>query len=184
LDWNSLTEFKDKLYFSAEIFDNNLCVSDGTEEGTKQISPILITDDSRGYYPKIFVNGDYMLISAYDSIHGYELWKSDGTKEGTILLKDIYDTIQTGINNFKINPLITLYPNPAGDRINLKFSSNYQGQVEIAIMNFLGQTMQIWKGELKNDYVKEMSLENYNPGFYFITTKYGNQAVSLPFIKR
>ena len=184
LDWNSLTDFKGKLYFSAEIFNNNLWVSDGTEEGTKLISPILITDDSKGYYPNIFVNGDYMLINAYDSIHGYELWKSDGTTDGTILLKDIYDTTLTGIKNFKINPLMTLYPNPAGDRIRLKFSSNYQGQVEIAIMNFLGQTMQTWKGELKNDYVKEMSLENYNPGFYFVKTKYDNQEVYLPFIKR
>jgi ELWxxDGT repeat protein len=36
------------------------------------------------------VANDTLFFTAYDSSHGRELWKSDGTTEGTVLLTDIF----------------------------------------------------------------------------------------------
>ena len=105
-----LTEFNDKLYFSANDGENGseLWVSDGTTEGTQLLADIGPNDkyyfDQRfgnfyyvpGSYPRDLTefNGK-LYFSANDDENGNELWVSDGlpsnggTTEGTQLFIDI-----------------------------------------------------------------------------------------------
>ncbi|MEI9919173.1 MAG: ELWxxDGT repeat protein [Bacteroidota bacterium] len=52
------------------------------------------TDSSYPYYLTPYGTGTVM-FQAYDATNGYELWKSDGTSGGTVLVKDIY----SGVND-------------------------------------------------------------------------------------
>ncbi|MBI5507067.1 MAG: hypothetical protein HY899_19950 [Deltaproteobacteria bacterium] len=65
--------------------------SDGTEAGTamiKDINPTWMSYSSS--YPYDFTDVDGTLFfSADDRTHGRELWKSDGTEGGTVLVKDL-----------------------------------------------------------------------------------------------
>ena len=97
---SDLTEFNDKLYFSANDGENGneLWVSDGTAEGTQLLLDINSTS-SYSYYGDTYPNSSYasgftefndkLYFSANDGENGNELWVSDGTAEGTQLLLDI-----------------------------------------------------------------------------------------------
>ncbi len=92
----SLTDVGGIPYFFANEkgYGEELWRSDGTDAGT-----LLVKDISPGQGSSI-VNaypGEHLLVdgagtvcfAADDSIHGLELWKSDGTAAGTLMVKDI-----------------------------------------------------------------------------------------------
>jgi len=96
-----LTVWSNKLYFSADngTNGNELWVSDGTAAGTTMIKDINATGNSdpkcfSGYAVKGLVNGVsvnkvYLAFAANDGVNGEELWRTDGTAAGTVLLKDL-----------------------------------------------------------------------------------------------
>ncbi len=90
------TVYNNKLYFSA--YEHNtrteLWESDGTTGGTKLLKDIKVSsNDLNGSSPGGFtVYNNKLYFRADDGINGSELWESNGTAEGTKLVKDI----QTG----------------------------------------------------------------------------------------
>ncbi len=91
--YSNLTNVGGTLFFTA--FDSTagieLWKSDGTEAGTVLVKDINPKGGSS--WPDHFVNvGGTLFFSATDGIDstaGIELWKSDGTEAGTVLVKDI-----------------------------------------------------------------------------------------------
>ena len=85
----SLTSIDGSLYFVDA--SGNAYASDGTTEGTTLLAPFQYST----YYqfpsqPGLFIQlGDQILLVGNSPEHGNELWTTDGTPEGTRLLKDI-----------------------------------------------------------------------------------------------
>jgi trimeric autotransporter adhesin len=82
------TEFQGKLVFKASdaIGNYQLWCTDGTEIGT-----IPVTNKTFVNYPSdlAVLSDSILLFSGYTWSEGIELWKTDGTFDGTSLLKDI-----------------------------------------------------------------------------------------------
>jgi trimeric autotransporter adhesin len=83
------------LYFSAYEATNGreLWRTDGTPSGTTMVKNINTgssgADDSSPY--DLTALGDYLYFQATDATHGTELWRTNGTAEGTTLVQDIYE---------------------------------------------------------------------------------------------
>jgi len=91
-----LTNVNGTLYFSSydSTHGEELWKSDGTEAGTsivKDIRPGSYGPTPYSSEPEdlMEVNG-VLYFTAFDSTNGRELWKSDGTEAGTVMVKDIY----------------------------------------------------------------------------------------------
>jgi len=93
----SLVVFQGQLYFFASAEDpqhQGLWRSDGTAAGTRLIRAV---DPPSGTYaggrfffsPLLTPAANHLFFLADDGVHGLELWASDGTPEGTVLVKDI-----------------------------------------------------------------------------------------------
>ncbi|MCP4538860.1 MAG: hypothetical protein GY832_17130, partial [Chloroflexi bacterium] len=87
----------DTLFFSAYdgVHGEGLWRSNGTEASTTRIADLVFGWDSGSGL--VNVNGtpsdgthDVLFFTAFDDSHGQELYKSDGTPEGTVMVRDIH----------------------------------------------------------------------------------------------
>ncbi len=98
-DPSYLTNVDGTLYFSATDADHGteLWKSDGTADGTRLVSDIYPGSTSNWYGTQLNSSspfnltavGDELYFTAGDADHGQELWKSDGTADGTVLVADV-----------------------------------------------------------------------------------------------
>ncbi len=150
-----LTEMDGILYFHANTdeYGRELWKSDGTFEGTilvKDIqngnlgsSPHALTTVNKSFpYQTTDDGGNTLYFSAYDEIHGRELWKSDGTSEGTILVKDIQTDTSHFPNYLKSANGILYFI--ADDNIHdlelWKSDGTFEGTILVKDINFKGDS--------------------------------------------
>ena len=73
------------------LHDRELWMSNGSESGTGMVKNINPSGNgtSEGFYPGEYMPLNELIFSADDGAFGDELWKTDGTDSGTVMLQDI-----------------------------------------------------------------------------------------------
>jgi MYXO-CTERM domain-containing protein len=82
-----------------------LFVTDGTIDGTELVAPATLASLPQG----LTAVGDSVFFWASDDAHGLELWKSDGTEAGTVLVKDCAPGEENSIGSTGFLGLYTAY---------------------------------------------------------------------------
>lgn len=110
---DDLTVAGDQLFFSADTENSGreLWVTDGTTSGTRLVKDIYPGTDSNGNAESsdpddLIAMGDKVIFLADDGVNGTELWVSDGTEEGTFLVKDFDGEASSGL--FSLNDPVVL----------------------------------------------------------------------------
>jgi ELWxxDGT repeat protein len=101
---DALTKVGESLFFigSDNAHGSELWHSDGTTEGTKLVKDIQpgaadgIHFDSLSGFDIVDLNG-VAFFAANDGVHGDELWRSDGTENGTFMVKNVAPDDTSGI---------------------------------------------------------------------------------------
>lgn len=83
------------VYFFANdsVAEPNLWRTDSTTEGTLALNldpAVTFLTDPAVYDPRTALLGNTLFFPAKDPLHGSELWKTDGTLQGTNLIRDIW----------------------------------------------------------------------------------------------
>jgi len=121
---SGLTVLGRSLFFSAadDVNGRELWQTDGTAEGTRLVSDIHVGQEgsSPGWLASSPTLDGILLFEADDGIHGRELWRTDGTAEGTELVADIYPGADDSIGGYAppfvipgFNHLLFLATSPA-----------------------------------------------------------------------
>ncbi len=114
---SGLTDVNGTLFFTADDGEHGseLWKSDGTAAGTvmvKDINPSIGAYGARSSYPWSLTNVDGVLyFTASDGQNGNELWKSDGTASGTVMVYDINTTATGGTFQASSYPYYLAYLN-------------------------------------------------------------------------
>jgi len=132
-----LTLAGDIVFFSAEdgVHGLELWKTDGTPEGTtltKDIYPGTESGLSKQQLGLTALN-DILLFWATDVVHGMELWRSDGTEAGTVMVKDITADDRTR-------------PNIGAGNNSLKMKA-VNGVVFFSIQANAGVGVELWKSD-------------------------------------
>ncbi len=78
------------IFAALDGMGNGIYRSDGTAIGTYKLATMGLPQLWNGDRQPARRLGDLALFMGYDDDHGYELWRSDGTVQGTTLVKDLW----------------------------------------------------------------------------------------------
>ena len=149
-----LTNFHDRLFFTAQSFDGrNLYTTDGTASGTKIIAPKTCTEKNpSSYVNELFASDSalYFQSSYFPNISGEDLWS----------IKDSIDV--TSASSILTNKETSLYPNPAHHNFTIKTTTVFTSG-SITLTDITGR---IVKTEKLYNNQQTISLQGIAPGIY------------------
>jgi len=164
------------LFSGGPYTDGNTTPVNATFPVTPDMCYTFVIND--GYGDGICCNyglGSYTLSTDDDTVifTGGEYADSESTQISTFTLS---------VNDFFANNNLYIYPNPAGDQLNIKTGDANDLPTSYEIVNILGQS--VTRKAIENNQDLSINTSSLSNGAYFIKITKDNSSVTLPFIKQ
>lgn len=104
----------------------------------------------------------------------------NATRRASLLTSDVCQT-SASTDKFGLG-MVSLYPNPANDVVNIFVPDSYQLSGEIVIYNTLGQM--VYSNDVSETNSHSINVSGFQAGVYFIKINRENQTKTLQFIKK
>jgi len=164
------------VYFNSDSLNNiNALTNKGFEFQTSGLFNSIVDGN-------INATGDWLLNTAQDSLTmDLDKFQINTLDQDSLVLKTsaikfglevntflkFVSNPSLSVDNFNFNRYIEVFPNPASDKLNLKFNDLVTSNLkEIVILNTLGKY--VFTSPLDNSDLQSVSLESLSNGIYFI----------------
>lgn len=88
----------------------------------------------------------------------------------------------TGLEDHSLETDVTLYPNPAGNELNITLDMDL-GNVSMTVYNMLGDKIYAANGFFANGKGQKINVGNLSPGIYFLELRKENATIKKKFVK-
>lgn len=105
----------------------------------------------------------------------------NGVRRASLLSSNACTPPSASTEDFGLG-MISLYPNPTSDMLNIVVPDNYELSGNITIYNTVGQ--QVYASTMANTTLHSIDVSGFNSGVYFIKITKENQTKTLQFVKK
>ena len=134
------------------------------------------------------ISGDQTSKTKFNLSSGDYSWRirgacgENGTSWATIFTQPEYYTLGGDRLEGDIINGLEIYPNPSRDIFNVEFSTTANQEIEIIVVNSIGQDIFNERVEVEGQYIKQIDLSNYSKGIYNISVKTGDEIINYRLI--
>ena len=160
-------------------------------ESVNSISISTMSSDVDGPFTKvkIFIDGtmvsdlkNYKWLNPTSGTHliyakAYDSY-GDSTTSETVQV----NILSTGINAAHTQNKVTIYPNPANERLYVNMSNKNIRNSQISILDLNGKTLFVKNVEFVNDGVSEIDVSGFSSGMYIVKVVNGSESQSLKLV--
>ena len=101
----------------------------------------------------------------------------------TAVLLKTANTLSVGdVNTLPVSETVMLYPNPANDKLQIKFNSTITEPTQLTVYNMAGQKLKALTVNSDSEVIQVLDVSKFSVGSYFLLVKNSRYKKSIPFI--
>jgi hypothetical protein len=95
-----------------------------------------------------------------------------------------FNYIYTNVTNNGTQEFVSVYPNPATDKIIIKAQFENALQMQVTLQDIAGRNIEVIDGNVAKTMLTEINISNQPAGVYFINFKNGNNTITKKIVKQ
>ena len=159
----------------------NIVYSNGDKKLITNLSDVQITIEDNNiaekYQPNLLKGNNLGSTILNATYFGYSISTPVLVYESNIEMPDLSTLSNTTFESPILGNDFLIYPNPNIGVFSIKFNSNRNEKIKIIVYNNIGQKIKTFENQFTDENSsKDISLENFKPGIYYLKVLFGTKS--------